>query len=338
MEGVPQEECGSGSEEGDMERRFLECGNWFKCPWHGQPFDTRPHVLLKCGSCHVARYCSKECQRVAWPEHKGMCLVLSSCFMENTNQRFTAEESASLLMRLQKEAQNVQNRMQEPPVWGRASGSAKKAEAKIIRKNKKDWDLLKTMAETQIKVCVENNLYSSNVDVDKLRVITKTIPKFVTKFSIVMKGRALRVGQWLCAQHESKGAISMEFESKAAIEHATRWLDRNKHTFEEAEGNTGGEMAAFDLGAHMMEQLFLVAEIKGLTQVRYLTLSEAKVEAIKRAKSPSGQFENLGVFPGITEKLVKDIEMYDEKRSVIVLVHLKMEVRGGEPFLCWFVN
>ena len=147
------------------------------------------------------------------------------------------------------------------------------------------------------------------------------------------------MGQWSCAQHESKGAISMEFESRAAIEHATSWLYRNKHASEEAEDTIRRDVTTFDSGAHMMEQLFSVAEIKGLTQVRYLTLSEAKAEAVKRVKSPSGQFEFLGIFSGITKKLVKDIERYDEKRSVIVLVHLKREeVKGGDSFLCWFVN
>lgn len=37
---------------------------------------------------------------------------------------------------------------------------------------------------------------------------------------------------------------------------------------------------AFDFGAHMMEKVFLVANIKGLMQLRYFTISEAKIEAI----------------------------------------------------------
>ena len=344
VEDAPQEESGSGSEEGDVERRFWECSNWSECPWREEPFDTRPYVLLKCGRCHIARYCSKECQRVDWAEHKGTCsfhIQLSGMERLCEQQVTIQQECVSELANIQNKAQNSWNQFQER--W-RAGGHSKEAEAKMNKENKFALTVLKMMEkdmkEIKATTLARHNSPRSEKDVkwDNMGVVLKTIPKFVTKFGVVLKGRALRVGQWLCAQHESKGAISMEFESKAAIEHATRWLDRNKHTFEEAEGNTGGEMAAFDLGAHTMEQLFLVAEIKGLTQVRYLTLSEAKVEAIKRAKSPSGQFENLGVFPGITEKLVKDIEMYDEKRSVILLVHLKMEVRGGEPFLCWFVN
>ena len=75
-----EEEDGSGSEEGDEGRRFWECENWSKCPWSAEPFDTRPHTLLKCGRCHMVRYCSKGCQRANWPDHRAICEA--NCLME----------------------------------------------------------------------------------------------------------------------------------------------------------------------------------------------------------------------------------------------------------------
>eukprot|EP01136_Pigoraptor_vietnamica_P036606 Opistho-1_new@103421 len=29
--------------------------------------------LLKCGACLVVRYCSRECQKAAWPQHRQAC-------------------------------------------------------------------------------------------------------------------------------------------------------------------------------------------------------------------------------------------------------------------------
>lgn len=34
-------------------------------------------ILFGCGSCRKYRYCSKECQRAHWPEHKYECRILS---------------------------------------------------------------------------------------------------------------------------------------------------------------------------------------------------------------------------------------------------------------------
>jgi len=34
-------------------------------------------ILLGCGACRKYRYCSKECQRAHWPEHKLECRILS---------------------------------------------------------------------------------------------------------------------------------------------------------------------------------------------------------------------------------------------------------------------
>lgn len=126
---------------------------------------------------------------------------------------------------------------------------------------------------------------------------------------------------------------------KAAKEYVTGWLDQNKSIFKEGEDNIGEEIgAAVDLGAHMMEKLFLVPEMKGLTQLKYLTLSEAKDEAMKRAESTCSGSEHLGIFAGITKELVDDVERYDEKRRVIVLIHVNNEkLNGGELFV-WFLR
>ena len=34
----------------------------------------KPGLCLKqCSACRIARYCSRECQKRAWPEHKAAC-------------------------------------------------------------------------------------------------------------------------------------------------------------------------------------------------------------------------------------------------------------------------
>lgn len=34
--------------------------------------------LMNCSRCHHAKYCSKECQRAHYPDHKTDCLIFSS--------------------------------------------------------------------------------------------------------------------------------------------------------------------------------------------------------------------------------------------------------------------
>lgn len=36
--------------------------------------------LSKCGGCEFARYCNKDCQRLAWKDHKPECARLKKCF------------------------------------------------------------------------------------------------------------------------------------------------------------------------------------------------------------------------------------------------------------------
>ena len=33
-------------------------------------------TLLRCSSCKFARYCSRECQKKAWPSHKKECMAI----------------------------------------------------------------------------------------------------------------------------------------------------------------------------------------------------------------------------------------------------------------------
>lgn len=40
------------------------------------PADTK---LKRCMGCSVVRYCSRECQKAAWPEHRRVVLSLCSC-------------------------------------------------------------------------------------------------------------------------------------------------------------------------------------------------------------------------------------------------------------------
>ena len=35
--------------------------------------NRKPSLVLVCSACRKARYCSPECQRCAWPEHKAEC-------------------------------------------------------------------------------------------------------------------------------------------------------------------------------------------------------------------------------------------------------------------------
>lgn len=39
------------------------------------PICGTPAVLQKCGKCKSAKYCSRECQRKDWPNHKKICLI-----------------------------------------------------------------------------------------------------------------------------------------------------------------------------------------------------------------------------------------------------------------------
>ena len=32
--------------------------------------------LMKCGACKFARYCSRDCQKKHWPEHKKQCMAI----------------------------------------------------------------------------------------------------------------------------------------------------------------------------------------------------------------------------------------------------------------------
>eukprot|EP00727_Mastigamoeba_balamuthi_P001042 m51a1_g10935 hypothetical protein (476) ;mRNA; r:154921-156414 len=46
------------------------------CSWCSkpEPADAGPkEALSRCAGCHVARYCSRECQRAAWKTHKEVC-------------------------------------------------------------------------------------------------------------------------------------------------------------------------------------------------------------------------------------------------------------------------
>ena len=38
----------------------------------------------RCGRCRMLRYCSAECQRVAWPQHRQMCEKLVSHPFDNS--------------------------------------------------------------------------------------------------------------------------------------------------------------------------------------------------------------------------------------------------------------
>ena len=49
-----------------------QCFNMVVRDRQGQPTSQ----LLRCSSCKFARYCSRECQKKAWPTHKKECMAI----------------------------------------------------------------------------------------------------------------------------------------------------------------------------------------------------------------------------------------------------------------------
>lgn len=113
----------------------------------------------------------------------------------------------------------------------------------------------------------------------------------------------------------------------------------SRTTFMEEEEDAGEDGEMVDLLAHMMDDLFLHAKIKGSTQSRYLTLSEAKVEAMRRSELNQSHHLDSHFSCGMWDKLVEDIETYDENSNVIVVVQVNIEeAPSSEPTWNYFVH
>lgn len=52
--------------ESEMLRGVCPCGKY-------EDLNSQKSTTFKCGKCKKARFCSKTCQRQAWPEHKKQC-------------------------------------------------------------------------------------------------------------------------------------------------------------------------------------------------------------------------------------------------------------------------
>lgn len=285
-----------------MPMRFWACDNLSKCPWSVQPFETRPPAHLKCGNCLLARYCSRECQKTDWPKHKIICRDLEKIRLHAeiaSNSKTSALESEKAYEEIE---QGSRQQLQELATSRLAPGLSREVVAKIKRLERKARDHLKK-AEKGIEINRDlvvsyNEEEEKEAQLDAFVVVFKAIPKFMNDFGAVMKSRALQLGKWLGAQNKCKGAISMEFGSKAAISYATRWLDQKQSAVEDKD-RMGEDREAFDPADPMMKQLFLVGEIKGLTQLKYHTLSEAKDEAVKEASLLASPDAHLTFFPGV---------------------------------------
>ena len=68
----PHSEAGGNSDEAHQDSEMTpQCQ---QCKRLG----TEQNVMLRrCAGCYITQYCSKACQKVAWPQHKGVCKILA---------------------------------------------------------------------------------------------------------------------------------------------------------------------------------------------------------------------------------------------------------------------
>ncbi|KAH9939884.1 hypothetical protein B0H21DRAFT_755620 [Amylocystis lapponica] len=93
-----------------------------QCQWCGASRATPGVTLHKCAACKIEMYCSSECQRKAWPTHKGVCQtnryeehlspdqskVAKSLFQFSHKHRSTISEAAILALGLQEDPTRAQ--------------------------------------------------------------------------------------------------------------------------------------------------------------------------------------------------------------------------------------
>lgn len=65
----------------------------FKMSCNGCHLFKDEHELKKCMQCLLARYCSKDCQRKDWPQHKAMCKRLDVLEKNKAFEEFVKKEN-----------------------------------------------------------------------------------------------------------------------------------------------------------------------------------------------------------------------------------------------------
>lgn len=67
---VPGTDTFSDVKESELVRAVCPCGKH-------ENLSSQVRTTMKCGKCKKARYCSAQCQRQAWPDHKSQCRLMA---------------------------------------------------------------------------------------------------------------------------------------------------------------------------------------------------------------------------------------------------------------------
>lgn len=343
------------------EWKYWNCANFKNCPWTQRSSSGRPTVLSKCGKCLWTRYCSRDCQKKHWQQHKAHCT--NPGFMRIAEQstkvlRKEFDERRDLLIDLEKRLQTEKSYLQTAverkdiePTFSKAderSTIVEKELEKVYKKECKEWmrsledQILKQKAGMKEAMETIAGCAAGVARIPIMEEATPVLTIFLTIFSEVNIGREQTVGGLLFKKHNTKGAISMEFDSVAVVKKAIAWLDHKKEDFVERRDNKRVDKAALHSSSNVLPRLFLDQQINGMV-VSYMTSLEAylKAETIRSALSflstPAiGQFVAKDV--ELFEKLCYAIEDYDRRHAVLLHVYLKIHLSKIEEGKHFFIH